>query len=240
MLKIDEKYFIDYRTRSDTTTISEVFSGIIIDRFILNNCDFVVGDNPSLCLPDIYTIDKVIGFEITNCEAEIDFQHKDITRELQRINFDYSKFIQEKENVNSLFNNSKLKITHDADKITSSTMRGVLHNINWMCNSYVEMLKRKLAKLNKGRYSGCKEISLVVLSIARRLDIQDAHIMQSAYISIINDYSVLFKNIYLLTTDNIFRINEKIVEVVHSYKNDEYSEIVKKMKQILKIHQYAE
>ncbi len=240
MLKIDEKYFIDYRTRSNTTTISEVFSGIIIDRFVLNNCELVVGDNPSFCLPDIYTIDKVIGFKITNCEADIDFQHKDITREFQRINFDYLKFIQEKENVNSLFNNSKLKITHDDNKITSSTMGGMFHDVNWMYDSYVKRLKSKLSKLNKGRYSGCNEISLVVLSTARWLGFQDAQVMQGAYNSIINDYSVLFKNIYLFTTDNIFRINEKTVKVLHSYKNDEYSEIIKKMKKILKIHQYAE
>ena len=238
MIKIIENYLQNYKMRSNTIVISEVFCAFVLDKYILPKNILIVGEKPSKNLPDIYTKDKTLGFEITTCEADEDYKHKDITKELNKIDFEYDKFVELCSNPSSPFSDKRLKVTTNGNKITSSMMTGFFHKVDWMLSKYKLSIRKKLVKLNSGHYSDCGEISLIILSTARALNITDAQILQKALIEENDNFKINFNNVYFFTTDDIFLIDSKAIKTIHHYINNEYSDLVNKMKKTLKIHQF--
>lgn len=251
MIYISEKYLFSYQTRSNTTTISEVLSALIIDKYILNNASLLVGDNPNEKMPDIFLPDKSMGFEVTKCEAEIDFKHDDIQKVFKYIHNDYPTF-QKIKNVNKYdevsglvskndffkIKNLNLKIPVYNNIIVPPSMGALFHDKFWMKKSYLKSLENKLTKLNKNNYSGCENVSLIILSIHRMFNEEQAHIVKEIYDSVYKNYNKQFKNIYVFSMADIFLITNQKVTNLHHYKENEFNTLIEKMKTTLQIHEY--
>ena len=132
--KICKRYLESYETRSNITVISEVLSALIIDKFLIKDNIICVGDNQQEKLPDIFTIDKMLGFEVMRCESKLDFDHDDFQKLLDVINYNYqiyqsiikaksykkfSKIIKKEDFIK--LKSFNFKITFDNNRITSST-----------------------------------------------------------------------------------------------------------------------
>ena len=251
MIYISEKYLISYQTRSNTTTISEILTALIVDKYLLSNSSLIVGDNPNDKLPDIYLLDKSIGFEVTKCESDIDFLHDDIQKAFESIHYDYPTF-QKIKNANSYdkvstliskddflkIKNSNIKITVHNNIISSSSMGAIIHDKFWMKDTYLKRIKNKLSKLNNNNYSACSNVSLIILMTHRMSNEEQAYIIRDVYNSICENYNKQFTNIYLFTMDDIFLITNKEVNNLHHYKENEFKTLIKEMKKILRIHEY--
>lgn len=251
MINICERYLKSYETRSNITVISEVLSALIVDKYILKNDIINVGDSQQGKLPDIHTQDKICGFEVTRCESEKDFYHDDVQKFLESNNYDYKVF-EKIDNVNSynevsnlidkeLFKRLKkykIEVTVDNNKIISSTHGFDFHDIFWLEKVYSNAITTKLRKLNKGNYSACSNVSLVLIMIKRMGGIEQANIIKDIYSSIYDNYQEKFKNIYLFTIDDIFEITNKQVKLIYHYQKEEFGLLVSEMKRILKIHEY--
>lgn len=251
MIYICERHLKKHDVRSNITVIIEVLSGLIIDRYILKNNLINVGDSQQEKLPDIFTIDKMFGFEVTRCESEMDFYHDDFQKYLDSINYDYNiyKHIDEAKThkeVASLIDDKlfekikkyKIKVVVDNDRIVSSTHGIIFHEKEWLKPVYLNSLDKKLKKLNNGNYSGCPNMSLVLFMVRRLVGIEQADIIKNIYSSIYNDYQNKFNSIYLFTTDDIFEITNKEVKLIYHYKNEEFYDLVDDVHRMLKILKY--
>lgn len=251
MIYICERYLKEYDVRSNITVIIEVLSGLIIDRYILKNNIINIGDSQQEKLPDIFTNDKKFGFEATRCESEMDFYHDDFQKYLDSINYDYNtyKHIDEAKThkeVASLIDDKlfekikkyKINVVVDNDRIVSSTPGFISHKKVWLKPVYLNSLNKKLKKLNNGNYSGCSNVSLVLVMISEIVGIEQADIIKNIYSSIYNNYQNKFSSIYLFTTDDIFEITNKEVKLIHHYKNGEFHDLVDDVHRMLKIFKY--
>jgi len=113
------------------------------------------------------------------------------------------------------------------------------HDKNWLKNVYFNSLNKKLEKLNKGNYSGCSNVSLVLFMVSRPVGIEQANIIKDIYSSMYDNYQNKFIRIYLFTMDDIFEITNEQVKLIYHYKNEEFNEIVDNVHKMLKIFKYA-
>lgn len=239
MLKIHERYLNDFKIRDNSTTREEVLAGLFIDKFIAPNQTLIVGEYVSKNLPDIIVADKSFGWEVMRCEHYIDFLHKNATERLKEIDFDYNTYLKEKKDKNSIFYKVPLRITIDNGKITSTSIGGHFHSIDWMYGEYTVQLSKKLEKLNKGNYRNCEKCALFVLSLSRALDKSSVDVFQKALFTVSQYYEKLFCNVYLLKTSGIYEVKQSEIINTTLFKDDEYSMVVNEMKNILKIDQYS-
>lgn len=241
MIKINQRYLETEEIRNNTTTRSEVFATQLVDSYISPNDVWNVGDDTNLSLPDIYNDSRNCGFEVVECEASIDFLLKDITKELVKINYDYSKYLEQKNNNSKhIFNKVDLNLIVNDNRICAISTLDRKHNINWMIENYEHEIYKKLNKLNNGKYKNCENVSLIILNLVRANGMLNAEqVRQVCYKEVEdNNFTLLFNYIYYVTTDGIYLITPNECQRFKLFTNDEYRINVRKMNQLLKIDEY--
>lgn len=241
MIKINQRYLETEEIRNNSTTRSEVFATQLVDSYISPNDVWNVGAKTNLELPDIYNDSQNCGFEVVLCEAPIDFLHNDVTKELININYDYSKYLEIKNNnPEHVFNKINLNMTIINNRICSTSTLDLGHSIDWMTEKYRNEVNKKLNKLNNGNYKNCKNVSLLILNLARangKLNAEQVRQVYSEEINL-NKFVLLFNYIYYVTTGGIYLITLNECQRFKLFTDDEYSINVGKMKQLLKIDEY--
>lgn len=217
MLQIDKRYLADDKIRTNSTVRSEVLVGVFIDKYIFTNGTLYVGTNPSEKLPDIHNNTNTVGFEVVNCEADVDFIHKDIIEKFAKIN--------------------KAALNSTVEDNVYSTRKSFGHGVDWMVKKYKETLNKKLQKLNNGNYSGCSRVFLIILNILRANGMLNAKQIQQVYCEEIKNFSVGFANIYYITPNGIYLVNTNEVLNFKKFQNNEFSDCVMEMKQMLGIEE---
>lgn len=239
MIKINQRYLETEEIRNNSTTRSEVFATQLVDSYISPNDVWNVGAKTNLELPDIYNDSQICGFEVVLCEASIDFLHNDVTKELININYDYSKYLEIKNNnPEHVFNKINLNMTIINNRICSTSTLDLGHSIDWMTEKYKSTIQKKLKKLNSGNYENCSNVSLVILNLSRSNGILNAEQVRQAYSEEAQKYTLLFNSIYYITTDGIYFIDTRECKILKSFIDNEYCISVRKMKQLLKIDEY--
>lgn len=239
MIKINQRYLETEEIRNNSTTRSEVFATQLVDSYISPNDVWNVGAKTNLELPDIYNDSQNCGFEVVLCEASIDFLHNDVTKELININYDYSKYLEIKNNnPEHVFNKINLNMTIINNRICSTSTLDLGHSIDWMTEKYKSTIQKKLKKLNSGNYENCSNVSLVILNLSRSNGILNAEQVRQAYSEEAQKYTLLFNSIYYITTDGIYFIDTRECKILKSFIDNEYCISVRKMKQLLKIDEY--
>ncbi len=239
MIKINQRYLETEEIRNNSTTRSEVFATQLVDSYISPNDVWNVGAKTNLELPDIYNDSQNCGFEVVLCEASIDFLHNDVTKELININYDYSKYLEIKNNnPEHVFNKINLNMPIINNRICSTSTLDLGHSIDWMTEKYKSTIQKKLKKLNSGNYENCSNVSLVILNLSRSNGILNAEQVRQAYSEEAQKYTLLFNSIYYITTDGIYFIDTRECKILKSFIDNEYCISVRKMKQLLKIDEY--
>lgn len=241
MIKINQRYLETEEIRNNSTTRSEVFATQLVDSYISPNDVWNVGAKTNLELPDIYNDSQNCGFEVVLCEAPIDLLHNDVTKELININYDYSKYLEIKNNnPEHVFNKINLNMTIINNRICSTSTLDLGHSIDWMTEKYRNEVNKKLNKLNNGNYKNCRNVSLLILNLARangKLNAEQVRQVYSEEINL-NKFVLLFNYIYYVTTGGIYLITLNECQRFKLFTDDEYSINVGKMKQLLKIDEY--
>ena len=241
MININQRYLETEEIRNNSTIRSEVFATQLVDSYISPNDVWNVGAKTNLELPDIYNDSQTCGFEVVICEAPIDFLHIDATKELININYDYSKYLEIKNNnPEHIFNKVNLNTTIINNRICSTTTLDLGHSIDWMTENYRNEVNKKLNKLNNGNYKNCGNVSLIILNLARANGMLNAEQVRKVYFEEIkaNGFVLLFSYIYYVSTDGIYLITPNDCQSFKIFIDDEYNVNVRKMKQILKIDEY--
>lgn len=241
MIQIDSRYLKDEGIRNNTTVRAEVLASVFVNKYIQNNDILIVGSDTNENLPDIFNESKTCGFEVVECEALIDFLHNDLTKELININYDYSKYLEIKNNnPEHVFNKINLNMTIINNQICSTSTLDFGHSIDWMTENYRNEVNKKLNKLNNGNYKNCKNVSLLILNLARangKLNAEQVRQVYSEEINL-NKFVLLFNYIYYVTTGGIYLITLNECQRFKLFTDDEYSINVGEMKQLLKIDEY--
>lgn len=231
-MKLNYRNFENPDLRSNPTVINEVICGLILEKYINTTCELVVGDKPDKNLPDIYSSDEKIGYEVTNCEAKPDFHHRDYLKELSKLDFDLDKI---KNSKIDLSNYNDIFTTVENNIITSTRLCALFHKNDWMLCNYKKCIDKKLTKLNNGNYRGCQNISLIILSVARLSGLEDAKFLQKAFQTVYRNHNKKYDNLYFFTTHDIFNITKDNIQTIRHYKNDEFGQIIETSKKILGI-----
>lgn len=231
-MKLNYRNFDNPDLRSNPTVINEVMCGLILEKYINTTCELVVGDNPVENLPDIYSFDRKYGYEVTNCEAQPDFHHRDYLKKLSELDFDSDKI---KNSKIDLSNYNDIFTTVENNKITSTRSCALFHKNDWMLDDYATCIDKKLKKLNNGNYRGCANISLIILSIARLSGLEDAKFLQKAFQTVYRNHNKNFNNLYFFTTHAIFNITNDSIQTICHFPNDEFGQIIETAKNILSI-----
>lgn len=241
MIQIDSRYLKDEEIRNNTTVRAEVLASVFVNKYIQNNDILIVGTDPNENLPDIFNESKTCGFEVVECEALIDFLHKDATKELVKINFDYETYLDIKKcHPEHIFNKVNLNLTVINNRICATSTTDGGHEIDWMIENYRNEVNKKLNKLNNGNYKNCKNVSLLILNLARangKLNAEQVRQVYSEEINL-NKFVLLFNYIYYVTTGEIYLITLNECQRFKLFIDDEYSINVREMKQLLKIDEY--
>lgn len=133
-----------------------------------------------------------------------------------------------------------MNLTVIDNKIASSSIIECGHSLDWMLENYKDTIDKKLSKLNNGNYSLCKNVSLIILNLERINSLFSAKQVQKAYLEVKNNHVLTFDNIYYITTDGIYVINNVDLHTFKIFDNIEYIQCVKKIKMALKIDEYEE
>lgn len=234
MLVIKERYLETEEIRNNLATRHEVLVGIIIDKYIHKGDRFIVGENTDLNLPDVFNENKNIGYEVVWVERQDEYLHSDVTRQLSKIKYDYDKYLQMKEQGDSVFNSIKLDITTSDGIIVTTSAGAVFESAeNWMRQEYRSELEKKFQKLNKGLYSDCTNISLAVLTINSDFPGLNEKVLYGEYVKLCKQYRQKFDTIYLISMDNIFCITETKIQKIKNYSSKEYEICVVEMRKRL-------
>lgn len=239
MIQIDNRYLKDEEIRNNTTVRAEVLASVFVNNYIQNNDTLIVGTDTNESLPDIFNESKTCGFEVVECEALIDFLHKDVIKELVKINFDYEKYLEIKKcHPEHIFNKVNLNLTVINNRIGATSTTDLGHSVDWMIENYKNTLHKKLKKLNNGDYKNCLNVSLIILNLSRANGIINAEQVMQSYCVEAKNFTLLFNYIYYVTTNGIYLINTNKCERLKFFNDDEFSICVKEMKKLLKIDEF--
>ena len=239
MVVIDSRYLENENIRNNTVTRSEVLASVFVEKYILSDAVLHVGIITSKNLPDIHNDDNTVGFEVVTCEAYDDYALIDRKRELQKKNchedgLNKVKDLDKKEYSEHILGKDDVDLREMNNLIKPLPL---FHYENWMGENYKKRIHNKLDKLNKGNYAECLNISLIVLTLLRD-NKSSAQQIQEIYYKEAQNFTLSFNCIYFVTNSGIYTIKENGTSVLKKFMNDEFSQCVIKMKQLLRIDEY--
>lgn len=204
------------------TVREEFYSALVLNKYIIKSKNLCIGTDPNDKFPDIISEDSDIGFEVTNCEEQIDYDCMDIQKLIQDNNYIYNKKIKNKINeFNKKYKNFPIKIKLNENKIESSSLLTVSNLNNYMIVSFIKAVNDKLTKLNDNHYSSCKEVSLIIINHERLNGKFLAKILQNIYYVEVKKYKFVFSKLYLISNIGLYEINKKQIKEIHIFKNED-------------------
>ncbi len=187
----------------------EIYAAKVLKYCIFSDTVLVVGDQTKLKLPDIYSEDLSIGFEVVQMEKDEDLDTKYIWEKIERNNGNFAltkKFCDEK------FPDKYILGEHDG-KVRYLRTNGKSHSIDWMKPIYDREINKKLIKLNNDNYSGItNEINLCISIVHRAKTLYDAELIAYSYKQAVKNYEKTFKKLYIIESDKIFIIHTDKIE----------------------------
>lgn len=217
---------------------NEVLMTEIIDNFI-HPGTLILGDDGCSKLPDLYTEDRVNGFEIVQCDLDCDLDMKIIFRAIEKADGDYKK-VREilKGSSTKDFDVDDYKFTVMPDgRIGAFSHKEFFRGYRYLDDTRKKTFEKKLCKLNNGNYSGCEKVSLIISSIGRQRGRLDAELTFNIYQEVLKNFVKTFDNIFLVTTSGVYEISKE-VRLVKSY-NNEFNSCIKSMKKVLRLDEYS-
>lgn len=219
MIKILEKYN-DSSYKNNKTVREEFYSALVLNKYVLKKCNMCIGTDPNNKLPDIITEDNQYGFEVVNCETNIDYDKMDIQKSI--INNDYV-YNQQVSNEIKSFNKKhkpiKLETIKNQNKIYTTVCVETFHADGFMVNSFTKELNNKLTKLKKNRYSGCDDVSLVIINHEKLNGLSVAESLQKTYSEIVKNYEKTFSKLYFLSQIGLYEIGLDNIVTIHLFKD---------------------
>ena len=211
----------------------EVLSGLIVEKYIYG-IELILGDQPSLCLPDLYAQDFSTGYELARCDLACDLKWMDGIKILAECGGDENeikKRLAECKIVPDEYNFLKRK-----NGLVYSLCPKKLYTMDenfW--DNFISIIEKKLKKLKNGRYDFCCSKNLVVSSTLRERGEDTAKCITKIYRDVSKRYRVSFNNVYLITIKGVYVIYPIYKELKH-FGNEHFNEIGQEMRKMLNSH----
>jgi len=181
---------------------SELYAYLIIKDILFTRKTTFIGDNGRT--PDLMTEDKMLGCEVTMSESPSIF---DIINKFRLMDKD-KKFDTKRLRILTEQKYGKLKIANknlphyfkfslDKKNSTQEDTEGYFEHFRYI-------VLKKLKKLNRGNYSGCANVFLMVLSDFRKKDYIKIENVQKVYKDLIKDFSKNFRGMFYTLNDNLY------------------------------------
>lgn len=215
-LYISKFWVVVYMVKINKNTfVSELYAYLMLKDNLFKYKDVVIGDDIPNGLPDIYTVDKKIGVEVTCVEEKHVYNllhslFKDVTTNKNGLNLKTESF----DSVNMKFAENRLKNANLKNKIrlnTNSTLKaqkestkeGITNALNYVVN-------KKLNRLNNSAgYSGCKNIFLFLVSdhiTKKHVNVND---YRSIYLKLCKKYNKKFDGVFVALNDKLYFIDKQ-------------------------------
>ena len=206
MIKIDEERQRELEV--DNLSINhnaELYASERLNQLIQGN--FILGKKPPY--PDLVKEGESVGFEIVRCDYGCDLELTYILKAFNEANGDmrvYKTFISKYEkcnNLQELQHNYEVKISNDSILI-SKKIDAPVYNRDKLYNLAKLRIEEKVRKLNRGNYSKCKCVSLVMLSMFRHKEKDEINCIFKIFSDSNSNKELMFNNLYLITGQNIY------------------------------------
>ena len=211
---------------------TEALMGIITERYI-SGSELVIGDNEKARLPDLYSEDHSVGYEVVQCELECDnLKHKIYkTILIYDGNSDETcEYLSKKK-----FPVGKYDFYTDKDKkICSFRHNEYFRKVRYLDSVYKKNISGKLSKLNKGKYDSCRQKNLISCSILRLRGKIEAENVAKIYEAEHRKHHLSFDNVYFVTIKGVYIVYPKLKTIVEF---DDFSKYVIEMKAFLCIEE---
>lgn len=211
---------------------NEVCSGLIVEKYIYGK-ELMLGDDPSLRLPDLYAEDYSIGYELVRCDLTCDFKWMDSIKIMAECGGDedeIKKRLAAKEIVPDEYSFLKRK-----NGLVYSLYPKKLYTMGenfW--GDFISIIEKKLKKLKNGRYDFCCSKNLIVSSTLRERGEDTAQCITKIYRDVYSKYGVSFNNVYLITIKGVYAIYPRCKELKH-FGNEYFNEIGQEMRKMLNL-----
>ena len=213
VIRLSENYIQKIKFNQDFKheILNELFAAVLLNKTLCNET-FILGKNGSF--PDLTRPDFLKGYEIVQCDLDEDLNRKHLYLYLKQAHGDYDSFLKICSN-----NNINLK-SYVVTKSDDGGVEAIFSNGTRLDRSPLYFLpifrknfKNKLKKLNKGNYSKCKDVSLIVQTFSRYKTRDDIIAIADQYNQVIEDYSTHFQNLIIFSTSFIYtsQSNEIII-----------------------------
>jgi hypothetical protein len=135
MIKLSEKALI-----IPDEMRNEVLIGIILNKFVFENKDFIIGDDPKNRLTDMYTTDKKIGVQITQTELDCDLDAKIIGKLNEKVNGNANLLREEIRRVYSKYNGT---IVDENNKVIGwNSEKCKVRTTGYLSSTYERIIKK--------------------------------------------------------------------------------------------------
>lgn len=187
----------------------EINAAKVLKHCILGETVLTVGDEAKLNLPDIYSEDLSIGFEVVQMERDEDLDTKYVWDEIAKNNYDFS--------ITKIFCDEKYPNKYHLQeyngKVFCFMTKGKSHRVDWMKPIYDKLINNKLEKLNNGNYSGITDkINLCISIVHRTKRLYDAELIIYSYTQLAKTFERKFKNLYIIESDKLFVVYPDNIE----------------------------
>lgn len=205
---------------------SEIFSAFILNEYIESE-NIILDDKP-----DFYNLSKTSSYEVVQCDLDEDLNRKYIMKSIFENNSDYDKTIEtlKKDKKVKL---SKYIISKTEDGLVGSIMPSESGNSPYYyLPIFRDNIEKKINKLNKNYYSLDSHIFLVILSISRFKENDDAEKIFDLFKSINYQYKKRFENLFLITTSGLYFLENDNLRTIKISEED-FNQIIIKVNNLI-------
>lgn len=204
MIRLSENYIqkIKYNQDFKHEILNELFAAVLLNKTLCNET-FILGENGSF--PDLTRLDFLKGYEIVQCDLDEDLDRKHLYLYLKQAHWNYDSFLK-------ICSNNRFDLEpYVISKSSDGDVEAILSNETRPGRSPLYFLpifrknfKNKLEKLNKGNYSKCKDVSLIVQTFSRYKTRDDIIAIANQYNQVVKGYSAHFQNLIIFSTSFIY------------------------------------
>lgn len=205
---------------------SEVFAKNVLQEFYYKNKKLYLGDNYNLRLPDIYDKTKTIGIEVGQAELVEDFLIEAINNEIYKNKCGLLNSKKLQQSLNSFYNKPLIKkhlkiLSLPKTDVVAFFPTPKARKFKVEVPVFVNLIKEKIERAQKGNYKGCKEINLCIVSIYR---IRDLPLVKKIAKELKQINQTEFNKIFIILSSSLFVIKDNKIEII-DYSDQEFSNI---------------
>ena len=209
--------------------ITETLIGLIAQDYICNS-ELILGDDGMNHLPDLHAKDNSIGYEIVQSELVCDYQKNTIYKVMAEEGFEYARVWKRLAQKKFPINNFSFSCNSEGI-IVSFKHKEFFRKVNYLNEIHLKNIRNKLQKLNNGNYSSCKQINLIICSIARPRGFYEAEQVNMLYDKEMSGFKKSFDNVFLITNKGVYWVYPEL-EIVTSIK-DTFTQYIHSMWNLL-------